>query len=114
MKTKKKKTLNKNQILFLIIILLLSLFFIVKKQNSNNFIQDDIIFFKYFNPRTNQEKMTEGLQPQEDSNNIIIKDREKYYFNVKYKNIDFKEIFLGDTIDKNALVKEKIAPRNKR
>ena len=100
-------------------------------KNSNNFIQEDLIFFKFFNLGNSKKENTENLlentgtnenienfetsrKTNKQTNTYKNKKIPQYHFNVKYKNIDFKEINLAQTIKKETLVNEKIAPRNKR
>lgn len=100
-----KKVKTKVIILIIIVILILSIFLFYNKSKSNNYFQDDIIFFKLFSKNKNDN--IENTKNQINLNNI-------YYFQVSYKNIDFKNIYLSDTINKKTLIREKIAPRNKR
>lgn len=80
-------------VIFILIIILLKIFF------STNLIKnskiDDYAFLKFF---------SKGISKQE-VNNI-----EKYEFNVKYNNINFKSIELLNTVDKEKIIYEKIAP----
>lgn len=89
-----KKTKKKIILILAIFILVIILFFY--KKYSNNLFQDELIFFKLFSC--------------EQKENTVISENKKYYFNVSYKNIDFKNIYLADTIKSNNLIKEKIAP----
>ena len=99
--------MKKLKVIFLIIlaILILGIFLFQNKSKLNNFFQNDIIFFKLFS--RNEVNKIENKINQINSNNI-------YCFQVSYNNIDFKNINLSDTINKETLIREKIAPRNKR
>ena len=101
-----KKQKNKT-IVILTIILIICIFLLIKTTHKSENFQDDIIFFKSFylyNERTNI-----NLKSKYETN-----DREfvlpEYSFNVTYKNTDFKDINLTNTINKNTLINEKIAP----
>lgn len=91
-----------------IIILVLCIFLFQMKKNPNKQFKEELIFFKLFSFAQKRERDTNNTKNQET---IKI---QKYIFNVSYKNIDFKKISLSDTINKETLVRNKIAPRNKR
>lgn len=90
-------------IIFVLIILILGSFlFLIRKNQDFNF-QEEFIFFKLF-----------SAKPEEKAENLFSENRttnQTYHFQVSYKNIDFKNIYLADTIKQNSLVQEKIAPR---
>jgi hypothetical protein len=52
-------------------------------------------------------KETNTLKSVNQTNQSIYP---QYFFNVSYKNIDFKDIYISDTINKDTLINEKIAP----
>lgn len=95
-------------ILLGMLILILCIFFVQKRNNQNNSFQDELIFFKVFSSK--KEVNLNTVQ----SENQISQIYPQYTFEVSYKNIDFKDIYLSDTINPNTLIREKIAPRNKR
>lgn len=99
-----KKVKNKAIIIGLIIFILIIFLFQIKKHPKRPF-QDELIFFKLFSSGQ------EGKQNTLESKNQI---NSSYDFKVSYKNIDFKEIYLADTINPSTLIREKIAPRNQR
>lgn len=76
----------------------------MRKKFQNQF-QDELIFFKLFSSSKQEENL--DISSEQNKENPI------YIFQVSYKNIDFKNINLADTINQNTLVREKIAPRNK-
>ena len=89
MKKKKRK-----KVLFIIIIFILIIFlFQIMKRQKDKF-QDELIFFKLFSVK------------QEETNQIYP----VYDFYVSYKNIDFKNIYLANTLNPKNIVHEKIAP----
>ena len=90
------------------LILILCIFCVQKRNNQNNSFQDELIFFKVFSSK--KEVNLNTVQ----SENKISQTYPQYTFEVSYKNIDFKDIYLSDTINPNTLIREKIAPRNKR
>lgn len=90
-----------------ITILILCIFLFLKKKNQENGVQDDIIFFKIFS--LGQEKHNEPIQVKAQTQ----EQHPQYIFSVTYKNTDFKEIQLCDTIEKETLIREKIAPGTK-
>lgn len=104
---KKKKIILKLILILILIILFLKIFFL--KGLSNIQKNDDFLFLKLF---SNGESLSKDIQNSEDDL-LGIEDREYqkvYNFKIDYKNIDFKSIDLAETIDKNTLVYEKIAP----
>ena len=111
----KKQKLKKA--LIIIIILILCIFLFKEKPKSNE--QEDIIFFKKIYLGKNQENDNNTTQNQEQNeidNNIEmlnlekISKKEEYVFDVSYKNTDFKNVNLSETINQETLVNEKIAP----
>ena len=101
--------MKKRKIIWIIIIVLVICIFLFQNlKNQNKSFQDDIIFFKSFILGTNRKT--------DNSNNNTNFNQEKtpvqYRFNVSYKNTDFKNIDLSNTIDKDTLINNKIAPRN--
>ena len=104
---KKKKIILKLILILILIILFLKIFFL--KGLSNIQKNGDFLFLKLF---SNGESLSKDIQNSEDDL-LGIEDREYqkvYNFKIDYKNIDFKSIDLAETIDKNTLVYEKIAP----
>ena len=103
----KKQTLKKALIIISILILCIILF----KDKPKGYIQEDIIFFKNFYLGKSKEKNNIAIDNftynlEEVSNNKY----KEYIFNVSYKNTDFRDINLSETINKETLVNEKIAP----
>lgn len=103
------KRQNKSSILLIAIIIILVILLIQKKKSEENGYQDDLIFFKLF---SSGKKEQENIIAN-DVNETKTQTYKQYIFDVSYKNIDFKEIQLADTIQKDTLVREKIAPRHK-
>ena len=101
------KRKNKKIIFLGTIILIIIIYFNFNKQDKSNLFQDDILFFKFFNSIF--QNNTQEIKNENQLNNYP-----QYIFKVEYNNIDFKNINLADTINKETLVREKIAPRNKR
>ena len=116
---KKQKT---RIIVNLILILIICIFLLLIMKHKNDEFQDDIIFFKSFylgNKKTNTNLEAEDKVNLNEL--LLINDNEKetnekdselpeYIFNVTYKDADFKDVNLTNTIDKTTLVNEKIAP----
>ena len=103
--------------IILIIILIICIFLLQNLKPKNNKFQDDIIiFFKLFNlgnNRSNTNIKTKKLLLTNDEPEITNEEVFKlpeYIFNVTYKNTDFKDVKLANTINKNTLINEKIAP----
>lgn len=94
---------KKNIIIIISIIILviigIILFIFTKKSDIITSFQDDFIFFKIFHNSNNQVK-----------NNIKYHEKESYIFDVKYNNLQMKNVNLVDTINPKTLVKERIAP----
>lgn len=95
---KKKKILKILLILILIFLFIKMIFF---KSLSNSKIIEDFLFFKV---------LGDNLKVSEDI--IDVKEKE-YRLNVNYKNIDFRNINLAETINRKTLIYEKIAPGTK-
>lgn len=93
---KKDKKIKKGKIIIIIIIIIISIFFIFLK-NSNNKLYQDILFLKYLKSGAKEEI-------------IEKKNVREYKFNVKYKELELKNINLLETINKKTLINEKIAP----
>ena len=102
--------------IIVIIILIICIFLLQNLKPKNNKFQDDIIFFKLFNlgnNRSNTNIKTKKLLLTNDEPEITNEEVFKlpeYIFNVTYKNTDFKDVKLANTINKNTLINEKIAP----
>lgn len=93
----KKKIIFKLILILILIILFIIIFFSKNSMNIDKF--DDFLFIKIFSNGISQ------------TNNIENNNNEKIYnFKISYKNLDFKSLNLVDTIDKNTLIYEKIAP----
>lgn len=93
----KKKIIFKLILILILIILFIIIFFSKNSMNIDKF--DDFLFIKIFSNGISQ------------TNNIENNKNEKIYnFKISYKNLDFKSLNLVDTIDKNTLIYEKIAP----
>lgn len=103
-----RRTRKKAIIFTVTIILILYIFLMPNNKNKDNKFQDELIFFKLFSSGQKEENVTLTSKKQKNQSNNI------YNFKVSYKNIDFKDIYLGDTIKKETLIYGKIAPRNKR
>ncbi len=85
-------------IIIIFIILFILFCFCNKKQNIDSF-QDDILFFKWLKLGENKE---ETIQTSKINPKII--------FQVSYRNVNCKQMKFSDTINKNTLINEKIAP----
>jgi len=98
-----KKQKSKLIIIIITSLILIIFLFQVRKNASNRF-QDDLIFFKLFSSGKEENKIK-----------LLSGDKieQSYNFQVSYKNIDLKNINLSDTINKNSLIREKIAPGTK-
>ena len=99
MSKRKRKTF-----LLVILIIIIVIFLFLSKKYPNNKFQDELIFFKLFSLGEGENKNTLV------SNNQNNQSYQSYSFHVSYKNIDFKNIYLVDTIKQNTQVREKIAP----
>lgn len=94
---KKKKIILKLILILILVILFLKIFFLKGLSNIEKI--DDFLFLKLF---SNGVSLSEDIQNSEY--------QKVYKFRIDYKNMDFKSIDLAETIDKNTLVYEKIAP----
>ena len=95
------KKRQRKVIISILIILSLIIFLFQIRKKTREIFQDELIFFKLFS--SGKEKKQELLQSKNQTNL-------SYEFKVSYKNVDFKEINLTDTINPNTLIREKIAP----
>lgn len=89
---------NKIKIILIMLVLLILIIIFFQKNNFKKQNNDDFLFLKLFS------------NSQKNSNKKDIEESKIYKFNVKYKNVDLKSINLEDTIDKETLIYEKIAP----
>lgn len=94
---KKKKIILKLILILILIILFIKIFFLKGLSNVQKI--DDFLFLKLF---SNGDALSKGTQ-----NSGYQK---VYNFKIDYKNMDFKSINLSETIDKETLIYEKIAP----
>lgn len=93
----KKKIIFKMLLVLILIFLFLKIFFL--KGSSNIRKNDDFLFLKLF---SNGEILSKDITNSES--------KKIYNFKIDYKNLDFKSIDLADTIDKETLIYDKIAP----
>ncbi len=95
---KKRKIL----ILFLIlIILIITIFFLKRFPKLQKY--DDFLFLKLYSKGILNKDI--NLQNDKKHNN-----KKEYHFKIDYKNTDLKSIDLAETINKESLIYEKIAP----
>lgn len=104
---KRKKIIFKFILILILIILFLKIFFL--KELSNIQKIDDFLFLKLFSNGGSLSKVTQNggdysIRVEDD------KYQKVYNFKIDYKNMDFKSVDLAETIDKETLVYEKIAP----
>ncbi len=95
------KKLKSKIILITLVILIVIIFLFQIQKNPNITVQEEFIFFKLFS-RHQEEKEVDFLSEKQENST--------YDFQVAYQNIDFKDIYLADTIKTNTRVQEKIAP----
>ena len=88
-------------IIFIVIILIIIFLWTFKKEQNEDLFQDFLFTKLIGNFNLNSYSETQ-------SNNEI-----KYFFDISYRNTKFKNINLQDTINKDTLVNEKIAPGTK-
>ena len=103
----KKRIILKLILILILIILFIKIFFLKGLSNVQKI--DDFLFLKLFSKGESLSKDTQN------SDNYLIRSgdgecQKVYKFNINYKNLDFKSIDLAETIDKETLVYEKIAP----
>ena len=92
--------MNRKQKITLIIFLVIIICLIMIIRNNNIFVDlyEDILFLKNIS----------NVQKQGDKQNKD--DIVKYTFDIKCKNIDFKNVNLNETIKRETLINNKIAP----
>lgn len=93
--------------LFVILIIMIIIFLFLSKKYPNDKFQDELIFFKWFSSGKGEN---ENTLLSKNQRNQSKQPYPSYNFQVSYKNIDFKNIYLADTIKQNTQVHEKIAP----
>ncbi|MCI8759969.1 MAG: hypothetical protein HFJ34_02415 [Clostridia bacterium] len=98
------KKRKKELILLIIVVLILIIFLFPKNRNPNNQFQEDLLFFKLFSSNQESKQPTRLSKNPKNTNQVV------YDFQVSYKNIDFKNINLNETIKQDTLIQEKIAP----
>lgn len=102
MKKQKRKV-----ILIMILVFILGIFLLFQnKKNFDSNFQDEIIFFKLFSSKRSSNNITK-LTTQ------VNQEYQQYKFQVSFRNIEFKDVNLLDTIKKDTLIHEKIAPGTK-
>ena len=92
------KKLKSKIILITLVILIVIIFLFQIQKNPNITVQEEFIFFKLFS-RHQEEKEVDFLSEKQENST--------YDFQVAYQNIDFKDIYLADTIKTNTRVQEK-------
>lgn len=102
MKKRKRKTF-----LLVILIIIIVIFLFLNKKYPNNKFQEELIFFKWFSSGRGEKENTLLSKNQRNQDN---EPHPSYCFEVSYKNIDFKDIYLANTINQKTQVREKIAP----
>lgn len=115
---------RKNRILAILTIIILCMFIFINIRGFKEF-QKDILFLKFLNGSLNYEDTSEenldylnakniDLNIKNSSENIEIVTNEsrenQYVFEIEYKNMNFQNIDLIDTLKSETLVNEKIAP----
>lgn len=95
----KKKRIFKLMLILILIILFVKIFFLKGLSNVQKI--DDFLFIKLF---------SNGIQNNDDFSIKNDQNQKIYNFKINYKNLNFKSIDLAETIDKDTLVYEKIAP----
>lgn len=92
-----QKKFKKIIVIISIIIIIIIIFKTIYSKNIlQNSKMNDYTFLKFFSSKTSEK--------------ISKKESIEYEFDVKYNNIDFKSINLLNTVDKEKLLYEKIAP----
>ncbi len=108
MKVNKKKIFK---ILISFILLIIFINFLIHMGFKNNKKQDDFLFLKLFSDAyfSKGTASNEGMLISTNENSKIQNEK-VYKFRIDYKNLQFKSINLSETIDRNTMVNEKIAP----
>jgi len=96
MKEKYKK-ISKFILILILLILFVKIFFLKNLSNAQTI--DDIIFLKL---------LSNGNF--ETTSNANTTEKREYKFKINYSNMDFKSVDLSQTVNKDTLVYEKIAP----
>lgn len=97
---------KKQRIIIFILIIFVILFIILFKQLKFTFLQNDILFLKFLDYNSKSE------QNQNEYRSTISTEKTtpQYIFDITYKDINFANVNLIDTIKYKTLVNEKIAP----
>ena len=105
----KKRKINK--ILFLLLIIFIILFITISIRLKFSFLQDDILFLKFLgNIYTSEQNLKESEEKNDIKNTPKEEVTPQYVFDITYKDTNFTNINLIDTIKSKTLVDEKIAP----
>ena len=105
-----KKNYKKLIVILLVIVIFVILFAFFK--SNKKFFDDNLIFFKLFDSGLFNQFATKDDEVIANKQ-INLENSSELFFHVEYDNTDFKKINLADTINKDTLVEEKIAPRTK-
>ena len=97
---------KKQRIIIFILIIFVILFIILFSQLKFTFLQNDILFLKFLDYNSKSE------QNQNEYRSTISTEKTtpQYIFDIAYKDINFANVNLIDTIKYKTLVNEKIAP----
>lgn len=97
---------KKQRIIIFILIIFVILFIILFNQLKFTFLQNDILFLKFLDYNSKSE------QNQNEYRSTISTEKTtpQYIFDIAYKDINFANVNLIDTIKPKTLVNEKIAP----
>lgn len=97
---------KKQRIIIFILIIFVILFIILFNQLKFTFLQNDILFLKFLDYNSKSE------QNQNEYRSTISTEKTtpQYIFDIAYKDINFANVNLIDTIKYKTLVNEKIAP----
>lgn len=105
-----KKNYKKLIVILLVIVIFVILFAFFK--SNKKFFNDNLIFFKLFDSGLFNQFATKDDEVIANKQ-INLENSSELFFHVEYDNTDFKKINLADTINKDTLVEEKIAPGTK-
>lgn len=97
---------KKQRIIIFILIIFVILFIILFSQLKFTFLQNDILFLKFLD----YNSISEQNQNEYRSTISTEKTTPQYIFDIAYKDINFANVNLIDTIKYKTLVNEKIAP----
>lgn len=104
----KRKRIFRLIFILILIIIFINIFFLNKFSKTQDL--EDILFLKLLSNRNFNKNSSEKNNKYNDKLKRIKYSTNEYGFKVRYKNMDLKKIDLLNTLNKETLIYDKIAP----